>query len=62
MQRSMSVKRIAIYGGTFDPIHRGHLEPLRSVVEKMGWHRVILVPAFVQPFKVGRKISSRFHR
>lgn len=58
----MSNKRIALYGGTFDPIHRGHVDTLRMVIDSMGWNRVILIPAFVQPFKVGRKVSSAVDR
>lgn len=58
----MSNKRIALYGGTFDPIHRGHLDTLRMVIDPMGWDRVILIPAFVQPFKVGRTVSSPLDR
>lgn len=58
----MSIKRIALYGGTFDPIHRGHLDTLRMVVDTMEWDRVILVPAFVQPFKVDRGMTSPLDR
>jgi len=58
----MSNKRIALYGGTFDPIHRGHLDTLRMAMDPMGWDRVILIPAFVQPFKLGRGSSSPLDR
>jgi nicotinate-nucleotide adenylyltransferase len=58
----MSNKRIALYGGTFDPIHRGHLDTLRMTIDSMGWHRVILIPARVQPFKVGRSVASPLDR
>jgi nicotinate-nucleotide adenylyltransferase len=55
-------ERVAIYGGTFDPIHRGHIEALDAVYDRMGWTRVILMPARVQPFKVGNRTSSPFDR
>lgn len=55
-------ERIAVYGGTFDPIHRGHVEALDSVYDRMGWSRVILMPARTQPFKVGNRTSSPFDR
>lgn len=58
----MSIKRIALYGGTFDPIHRGHLDTLRMVVDTMGWDRVVLIPAFVQPFKIDRGMTSPLDR
>ncbi len=55
-------ERVAIYGGTFDPIHRGHIEALDAVYDRMGWSRVILMPARVQPFKVGNRTSSPLDR
>lgn len=54
--------RIAICGGTFDPFHRGHLEPILAVREQMGWDRVIYMPAHVQPFKRDRNTASGHHR
>ena len=55
-------ERVAIYGGTFDPIHRGHIEALDAVFDRMGWSRVVLMPARVQPFKAGNRSSSAFDR
>lgn len=55
-------ERVAIYGGTFDPIHRGHVEALDAVFDAMGWSRIILMPARTQPFKVGLQTSSPFDR
>ncbi|HET7711637.1 MAG TPA: nicotinate (nicotinamide) nucleotide adenylyltransferase [Thermoanaerobaculia bacterium] len=54
--------RIAICGGTFDPFHRGHLEPVLALCEPMGWDRVLYVPAWRQPFKQQRTAASPFHR
>lgn len=54
--------RLALCGGTFDPIHRGHLEPLMSVYERFGWSRVLFIPAYIQPFKTGQESASGFHR
>ena len=54
--------RIAICGGTFDPFHRGHLEPVLAVRDKMRWDRVIYIPAWKQPFKTDRATSSGYHR
>jgi nicotinate-nucleotide adenylyltransferase len=58
----MSSKRIALYGGTFDPIHRGHLDTLRMAIDPMGWHRVILIPARLQPFKIAGGAASPLDR
>jgi nicotinate-nucleotide adenylyltransferase len=54
--------KIGVYGGTFDPFHRGHLEPVLAAREKMEWDRVIYIPAFVQPFKLDRTFESPYHR
>lgn len=54
--------KIGICGGTFDPFHRGHLEPVLKVHGAMQWDRVLYVPAFVQPFKQDRATASPFHR
>ncbi len=44
-------RRIAFFGGTFDPIHTGHLEMARAAREELGLHRVYFVPASRNPFK-----------
>lgn len=53
---------IGVCGGTFDPFHRGHLEPVLAIREKMSWDRVIFVPAWRQPFKTENKTTSGYHR
>lgn len=58
----MTERRIGLLGGTFDPIHRGHLRPLRSAAAAIGWERVLLIVAAQQPFKAGRSSTSPFHR
>lgn len=47
----MSVLKIAIYGGTFDPVHHGHLILAREAREQFGFEKVIFVPAAVSPFR-----------
>jgi nicotinate-nucleotide adenylyltransferase len=54
--------KIGICGGTFDPFHRGHLDPVLAVRERVGWDRVLYIPAFVQPFKQDRDTASSYHR
>ena len=55
-------KRIAIYGGTFDPVHFGHLEVARRVTELFGIDEFLFVPARVAPHKLDREVSSPLHR
>ena len=45
--------KIALYGGTFDPIHHGHLILAREALEQLGLDRVVFVPAARSPFKPG---------
>jgi len=55
-------KRIALYGGTFDPVHIGHLEIARRVAKLSEIETVIFVPAQVAPHKVGRPVTEPIHR
>jgi nicotinate-nucleotide adenylyltransferase len=45
------LKKIAIYGGTFDPIHHGHLIVAREALEKLGTDEVIFIPARMSPLR-----------
>jgi nicotinate-nucleotide adenylyltransferase len=56
----MALRRAAIYGGTFDPVHNGHVEVARGVLQLFELDEVLFVPACVPPHKSG--ISSAFHR
>ena len=58
----MQPRRAAIYGGTFDPVHNGHLKVARGVQKLFGLDEVILIPACVPPHKRGAGITSPFHR
>lgn len=55
-------KRIALYGGTFDPVHSGHLEVARRVSELFEIERVIFIPAQLAPHKTGRPVTAPIHR
>jgi len=55
-------KRIAIYGGTFDPVHSGHLEIARRVTQLFGIDQFLFVPARVAPHKLELDVSPALHR
>jgi nicotinate-nucleotide adenylyltransferase len=55
-------KRIAIYGGTFDPVHSGHLQIARSISEIFAIDQFLFVPARVAPHKADREVSSGLQR
>ncbi len=54
--------KIGICGGTFDPFHRGHLEPVLAARSVMQWDRLIYIPAHRQPFKPDQRTASGYHR
>lgn len=56
------MKRIAFYGGSFDPLHIGHLAIARKLSENFDLDEFYFVPAFHAPHKKGKKVSSAFCR
>lgn len=55
-------KRMAYFGGTFDPVHNGHLSIARSLVKLFELDRFYFLPAYHAPHKSDRKPTSEFHR
>ncbi len=56
------MSRIGIYGGTFDPIHHGHLITAQSVKELRNLDKIIFIPSFISPHKTGWKPTESLHR
>ena len=50
----ISSEKIGLFGGSFDPIHHGHLILARDAMESLGLDRVIFIPVNVSPHKLAR--------
>lgn len=53
---------IAIFGGTFDPIHRGHVVVARAAAARFSLKQVWFVPADIPPHKQKTPLTSYYHR
>ena len=57
------MRKIGIYGGTFDPIHFGHINLAIEVFEKSDLDEILFCPAFISPHKTDAPpVSSADHR
>jgi nicotinate-nucleotide adenylyltransferase len=55
--------RIGIFGGTFDPVHRGHMAVARAALRRLKLDKLVFVPVGVSPHKRHRKPETSFaHR
>ncbi|MEJ5350042.1 MAG: nicotinate-nucleotide adenylyltransferase [Melioribacteraceae bacterium] len=55
-------QKIGIFGGTFDPIHYGHLITTQYVLEKRKLDKIIFIPCYISPHKTNQNISNPVHR
>lgn len=55
-------KRVGIFGGTFDPIHIGHLMTAQAVRDEFHLEEILFIPASEPPHKIGWEITSAEHR
>lgn len=56
------MKKIGVLGGTFDPIHNGHLSLAADAAKLVNLDKIIFVPAKLQPFKLDKKVTAPEHR
>ncbi|MEM8960621.1 MAG: nicotinate (nicotinamide) nucleotide adenylyltransferase [Acidobacteriota bacterium] len=54
--------KIGLYGGTFDPIHSGHLQPVRDACKELTLDQVIYLPTGVPPHKAGDVLAPAWAR
>jgi len=60
--RAPDARRLGLFGGSFDPIHVGHLHAARAASQAFGLARVVFVPARRSPFKPGRELAPAADR
>ncbi len=49
--------RLGVYGGSFDPIHRGHIDPVLAAVDQLDLDRVLYLPTAQPPHKPGVRFA-----
>lgn len=54
--------KIGLFGGSFDPIHNGHLALANWVRNKLSLSRIVFIPAAVPPHKQHLKLTDSIHR
>lgn len=58
----MSEKGLGILGGTFDPVHLGHLHIAEAVYAEVALEQIVFIPAFVPPHKLGQDYAPAADR
>jgi len=53
---------IGLFGGSFDPIHRGHIALAQAAAERFSLHKILFVPANVPPHKQKQPVTPFVHR
>ena len=53
---------LALFGGTFDPVHRGHIALARAALAQYKLHRIYFVPANIPPHKQRQPLTPFVHR
>jgi len=56
------MEKIGVLGGSFDPVHNGHISLAKDALREADLTRVVLMPVFRQPFKPGKPQSSNEDR
>ena len=59
---SAGKRRLGLFGGSFDPVHVGHLHAARAALEAFELDRLVFVPAAAPPHKPGVRLAAGNHR
>lgn len=58
MAIAVKYSKIGVMGGSFDPIHNGHLRTAEFVMNKLGLEKIIFIPAYIAPHKIGLEYAG----
>ena len=58
----MTIKKVGLYGGSFDPVHQGHLSAAEVIYKNLNLDRVIFIPSYVAPHKLSGSVASAQQR
>jgi nicotinate-nucleotide adenylyltransferase len=62
IERPLRPRRIGLFGGSFDPVHAGHIHAARAALRVHELDRVVFVPAAEPPHKLGTRLADGRHR
>lgn len=54
-----TVEKLGIYGGTFSPIHNGHIRAAEKFLSDIDLDRLLIMPAAIPPHKAADAVSAR---
>ncbi len=60
--KDKGVVRVGLFGGTFNPVHWGHLRAAEEIREQFSLDQVIFIPTNISPHKKSRELVSAVHR
>jgi nicotinate-nucleotide adenylyltransferase len=62
MAMNNELKRVGLLGGTFDPVHNGHLDLAAQTTQLFNLHKVLFIPVSQSPHKLNARPTSSLHR
>lgn len=62
MKTTVNHKKLGIMGGTFDPIHNGHMKTAEFVFRQLELEKIIFIPANIAPHKIGMEFAPAADR